>query len=122
VENWIAALDRIIELRPRMVVPGHGPLSDLDAVHAMREYWVFIADAVRQQVADGVAPVQAAARIVGSTAFARQPFADWTGHERLAVSAYVIARSDRGGTGRVPPAHRLRLLTHLATLAASLQS
>jgi cyclase len=121
VENWIAALDRIIELGPRVVVPGHGPLSDLDAVHAMREYWDFTAVAVRRLVTAGVPPVEAATRIVHSAAFGRQPFAGWSGHERLAVSAHVIARSDRGGTGRVPPAQRLRLLTRLATLAADLQ-
>jgi cyclase len=121
VENWIGALDRITELRPRVVVPGHGPLSDLDAVHAMRGYWTYVAAAVRHGVARGTSPAEAAARIVHSPDFARQPFADWAGHERLAVSAHAIIRSDRGGLGRVGRLQRVRLLTGMATLASSLR-
>jgi hypothetical protein len=62
--------------------------------------------------------VEAAARIVQSAVFARRPFASWSGHERLTVTA----QSSRAATvaGRVSPAQRLRLLTSLVTLATDL--
>ena len=36
--NWIAACDRIIDLAPKVVIPGHGPVSTLAEVRDCREY------------------------------------------------------------------------------------
>jgi cyclase len=120
VENWLAALDRIIDLNPRVVVPGHGPPTDLDGVRAVRAYWQYVAAAVREGVANGINPADAAKQIVHSPDFGRQPFADWDNHERLIVSAQIIARNDRGGTGRVSNRQRASLLVQMAQLARML--
>src|SRR5436190_19545470 len=40
--NWLAALDRIIELRPAAVVPGHGPVCGLDEVAVVRDHMAWI--------------------------------------------------------------------------------
>jgi glyoxylase-like metal-dependent hydrolase (beta-lactamase superfamily II) len=37
IENWLAALDRIIGLAPELVVPGHGPVTDVDGVRRVRQ-------------------------------------------------------------------------------------
>ena len=38
VENWLAACRRIRDLAPAVVVPGHGPLTDLDGVGQVEGY------------------------------------------------------------------------------------
>lgn len=122
VENWIAALDRVTALAPSTVVPGHGPVVDLDAVHALRAYWVYVAAEVRRLLEQGLDPLAAATRILHSADFGRQPFADWDAHERLAVSAHLIARSDAGASGRVHPRERARLLLQMARLGRTLRA
>ena len=37
VENWIRACDRILEMQPRVIVPGHGPLTDAAGVQPGEE-------------------------------------------------------------------------------------
>jgi glyoxylase-like metal-dependent hydrolase (beta-lactamase superfamily II) len=113
VENWLAGLDRISQLQPKVVVPGHGPVTDLDGVRAMRSYWEFVAPAVRERLRAGMDPAATARDILGSPEFASQPFAGWDAPERLAVNAEIIARNERGASGRVSAVERLRLIARM---------
>lgn len=106
LENWLAGLDRIIELGPRAVVPGHGPVTDLDGVRTMRSYWEFVARSVRE-----------GQRAPGILRGLPQPFAGWDNPERIAVNAAIAAR---GGGPRVPERVRMRLLGEMGELARSL--
>jgi glyoxylase-like metal-dependent hydrolase (beta-lactamase superfamily II) len=105
VENWLAGLDRIIELTPRAVVPGHGPTTDADGVRQMRSYWEFVASAVREG--------RTAAEIMRELP---EPFAEWDNPERIAVNAAII---DRGAGPRVSERVRMRLLVQMGELARS---
>lgn len=120
VENWIAGLDRIVALAPRLVVPGHGPTTDLAGVLAVREYWEFVATAVRARLADGQTPHAAAREVARSREFSQRPFAAWDGPERIAVNAAIIARNDTGQRGRVSDTERMRLLARMGELAVEL--
>ncbi len=120
VENWIAGLERIIELDPLIVVPGHGPITDLDGVRAMRRYWEFVAPAVRERVRAGLGPHHAARKIVSSLEFADEDFSRWDAPERLAVNAEIIARNDNGEGARVSDHARLRLIANMGELAGEL--
>lgn len=107
VERWLTGLDRIAELQPRVVVPGHGPVSDRDGVRAMRGYWEFVTPAVRDRVGAGMTPEAAAGDIVRSPEFTAQSFSGWDAPERIVVNAAAIVRSDRGETGRMSGRERL---------------
>jgi glyoxylase-like metal-dependent hydrolase (beta-lactamase superfamily II) len=120
VENWIAALDQIVDLAPRTVLPGHGPATDLAGVREMRAYWEFIVGAVRERVGAGLEPQAAAREILRSREFAAQPFAGWDAPERIAINAAILARSDRGERGRVSEQERVRLLANMGELGAEL--
>ncbi len=121
VENWQAGLQKIIELEPKVVVPGHGPVTDLEGVREMQRYWEFVAAGVRARVSRGVAPSDAASEIVRSLDFAAQPFAAWDAPARIAVNAAIIARGDRGEGGRRVPSHvRMRLIAAMGELAGEL--
>jgi glyoxylase-like metal-dependent hydrolase (beta-lactamase superfamily II) len=117
VENWLAGLDQIAALEPTTVVPGHGLVTDLGGVTAMRSYWEFIAPAVRERLRAGLDPDAAARDILRSPEFAAQPFARWDAPERLAVNAEIIARNDRGLEGRVSDPVRLKLIARMGELA-----
>src|SRR5205807_6183432 len=83
VENWLAGLDRIIELDPQVVVPGHGPPTDVEAVRTMKRYWEFVAGAARAG--------QTAGEILVSLPAV---FAGWENSERIAVHAEFDVRGD----------------------------
>jgi cyclase len=42
--HWLTILDRIAELGPEIVVPGHGPVADAGALDPLREYLAGLAD------------------------------------------------------------------------------
>jgi glyoxylase-like metal-dependent hydrolase (beta-lactamase superfamily II) len=105
VENWLAGLDRIVELGPRAVVPGHGPVTDLDGVRLMKSYWEFVAPAVREG--------RSAAEILRSLP---DQFAGWDNTERIAVNAAIVAR---GAGPRVSERVRMGLLRDMGELARS---
>ncbi len=117
VERWQAALERIAELDPVVVVPGHGPVSDLEGVRSVAAYWDFVTPAVRSRLAAGRTPEEAAREVISSPDYAEQPFADWDGPERLIVSADAIARNDGGEVARPGDVARLGLLAAMGRLA-----
>jgi len=51
--NWIKILDRLENLHPAIVVPGHGEVGDVGVISAMREYLVFVRDRVEQMKSQG---------------------------------------------------------------------
>ncbi len=51
--NWIDILQRLEDLKPAIVVPGHGEIGDVGVITAMREYLVFVRDRVQQMKSQG---------------------------------------------------------------------
>ena len=52
---WLAALDRLEALRPRVVVGGHGQVGDVGLIDALRSYLVAVRDRVGELRAQGLA-------------------------------------------------------------------
>jgi glyoxylase-like metal-dependent hydrolase (beta-lactamase superfamily II) len=71
--QWIASLDRLIELKPRIIVPGHGPLSTdpLADLQLTRDYLAYL----RKTMAEAAAELQPF-----EEAYAQ---ADWSRFEQL---------------------------------------
>jgi glyoxylase-like metal-dependent hydrolase (beta-lactamase superfamily II) len=44
ITNWVSACDAMIALDAPTVVPGHGPVTDLDGIRAVRGYLVHVAE------------------------------------------------------------------------------
>jgi cyclase len=80
VSNWIAACDRILALDVAVIVPGHGPLAELDAVRELKAYFEYLYAEVRGCHAEGMTAPQAA------RAISMQRWADWGEAERLVVN------------------------------------
>ena len=91
IGNWIAACDRIAALQPEVIVPGHGPLTDVKGALAVRDYLVHVRDRTRECFDAGLSPVEAARTVrLGE-------FAAWGEFERIAVNVHALYREFSGG-------------------------
>ncbi len=76
-EKWIQALNRIIEINPDQIVPGHGPLCGIEGAVEMREYFQYVYREARSWFERGASPAEAAKSIDPG------PYAGWTEPERI---------------------------------------
>jgi glyoxylase-like metal-dependent hydrolase (beta-lactamase superfamily II) len=108
VGNWIAACDLIRDLDVETVVPGHGPVTDLSAVNALRDYLVYVRDEAWKRFQAGLGPEEAARDI------ALGDWANWGDAERIAVNVDTLYREF--AHSHEPP-NIAELFTRMARLA-----
>ncbi len=53
LSRWIDALNLMVSLSPKLVVPGHGPITDESGVVAFRDFLETVAAAVREGITKG---------------------------------------------------------------------
>jgi cyclase len=110
VSNWIAACERILALDPQAIVPGHGPLSTVEQVRELRDYFSYLYEQARERHGEGMTPMQAA------RALALDRWADWKEDERLVVNlANIYAELDAAAE----PLNALQAFEAMAQLASS---
>jgi glyoxylase-like metal-dependent hydrolase (beta-lactamase superfamily II) len=89
-DGWLAALDTIVALDPKVVVPGHGPLCGLEGPREMRAYLAYVRGEAKRFFDAEVPAVEAAKRIdLG-------PYAGWTEPERIVFQVERAYRELRG--------------------------
>ena len=86
VENWIRACDRILELQPQVIVPGHGPLTDPQGVREVQRYLAFIRDESRARFDAGLSAEEAVRDI------ALHDFSSWLDSERIVINVHTLYR------------------------------
>jgi cyclase len=106
VANWIAACDRILELGPTTVVPGHGPLANLTAISDLRAYFTYLTTESWMRFEAGMTPLEAARDIDLA------PYRDWGEGERVVANIHALYR-DFGASEPAP----LTVMEDRATLA-----
>ena len=84
--NWIAACDFIEALDPEVVVPGHGPITDVSAVRNLRGYFEHLRRESRGRFQAGMAWQDAARDIPIND------YAHWTDPERVVANVYSLYR------------------------------
>jgi cyclase len=93
VANWIRACDRILELRPTVVVPGHGPLATPAAVGELKAYFEFLSAEARTRFDHGMSALDAARDIeLGA-------YAEWGEPERVVANIHALYRDFGAGGG-----------------------
>jgi len=108
-DNWLAALQRLEDLEPAVVVPGHGPLADVEGLRDLRDYLAFVRDEARAAFDAGCTTLEAAQRIdLG-------PYGLWTEPERLAFQVDRVYR-ELQGTPWDTPVDTGRVFAEMATL------
>ena len=121
VGNIVKALRLLLELGPRIIVPGHGPLASQSDVTGLINYWEFIQTEIHKRYVHDMTPIEAAKDVVFSAAFRASPFAAWDSPERIVTNAYGLYR-EWGAKLRTLPGKLgvMDLLRHQAALAFAL--
>jgi len=86
IENWITACDYLIQLDPEVVVPGHGPITDIQAVHGLKRYFEYIREETRRRFEAGL-DFEAAARDINMT-----EYRGWSDPERIVANVFSLYR------------------------------
>jgi cyclase len=95
VANWIDACEKIAALEPDVIVPGHGPLTDVRGALAVRDYLVYVRDEARKRFDAGLSAREAALDIrLGD-------YSAWLDSERIAVNVVTLYR-EFGDTSAPP--------------------
>jgi cyclase len=91
VGNCIAAIDRICSVQPSLVVPGHGPVTDVAGARRAQALLEFVDHEAGLRCQRGMSPVQALVDI------GVKPFSELLEPERmLSIADLVYAESDPG--------------------------
>lgn len=108
-DNWITACDRILELDAKVLVPGHGPVTDASGVRDVQRYLRYVREEARKRFDAGMEPDEAADDIDLAD------FADWGDRERIVanVSAAYCA-FDPSRPLPTPPEQLVRMAEWLA--------
>ena len=107
VANWIAACDRVLELHPTVVVPGHGPLATPTALQDLKGYFELLTREARARFDAGMNPLDAARDIdLGA-------YAGWSEAERVVANLHALYRD----FGAQAPTDALALMGEMAALA-----
>lgn len=120
LDNWLAALNRILDMDVDVIVPGHGPITDKSGVQQVKAYWEYVNTHVRQRYDAGQTAKDAACGIVLSDDFAEQPFAHWNSPERMITSVHTLYRHLQGRTGHPKAPEMINILRKQALLAHQL--
>ncbi len=116
-ERWLAAIDRLVELEPTVVVAGHGPPSGLDAVAEAREYLAWIVDEAERHHREGRSPLEATRAMFRAPGFRR----DLECPERLYLTVNTVHSFASGnGAPSESPLERIKLFSRVAQLRAEL--
>jgi cyclase len=84
--NWLRACERILELDARVIVPGHGPVTDASGVRDVARYLRYVRAEAAARFEAGMDDVTAADDIDISD------FRDWGDPERIAVNVATVYR------------------------------
>jgi glyoxylase-like metal-dependent hydrolase (beta-lactamase superfamily II) len=109
VANWLAACTTIADLSPKVLVPGHGPISDVSALDSTRRYLTYLHDEARLRFDAGLDAEAAADDIdLGE-------FSDWGDRERIVVNVETLYREfDPTRPAPPPPALFVRMAAEWA--------
>jgi glyoxylase-like metal-dependent hydrolase (beta-lactamase superfamily II) len=78
--NWIETVGRISALKPKVIVPGHGPVTDVEGLRSMEAYLGHVVAQGAALKERGLTPAQAARELdIGA-------YAEWTDPERLVLN------------------------------------
>lgn len=86
VDNWVAACDLIIDSGASLIVPGHGPLTDVAGVQRVSQYLRFVEAEATKRHAAGMSAIDAAFDIdLGE-------WREWIDYERIVINVDTIYR------------------------------
>ena len=86
VANWLEACERILQLKARVLVPGHGPVTDESGVRDVQRYLGYVREEATKRHQAGM-DAEAAAEDIDIS-----DFRDWGDPERIVVNVATVYR------------------------------
>lgn len=108
VANWIKACQLILDLDAKIVVPGHGPITDKRGVIAVKEYFEYVASEARKHFDAGRNVLEAARAMLAG------PYANWTDRERIAANVAMMYKEFKGDSASPNMLELFGLMAQLA--------
>lgn len=112
ISNWLAACDLMESWDVETVVPGHGPVTDLRGVRAVRDYLEWIRDEATRRHGEGM-DAQTAAVDIARRELGTSRFATWGDAERVVINVDTVYRELEGSEPTPAP----DLFARMAALA-----
>ncbi len=88
LDNWLSALDRLLDWDAVVYVPGHGPTCGATEIRALHDYWLWLGDAARDHHRAGLTPLETARKLVRTRDF--DAWRQWESPERIALSLSTL--------------------------------
>ena len=88
-EKWFKALDFIISLDPKVIVPGHGPVSGIEGAVEMKAYFEYVRVESKRYFEQGLSSLETSKQIDFG------PYAGWRGPARLYMNVERAYREFR---------------------------
>lgn len=92
--RWIEVLDRLAGLRPQIVVPGHGEVTDVSVIRDVRDFLTYVRDETARLRAAGASCDEAAAAVDEA---ARARWSTWERPEWIGFAARAFYDLDAAG-------------------------
>ena len=120
LQNWLKALDLILDMDVDVIVPGHGPIIGKAPIAQLRKYWEFAAAEAERHFDAGATAYDAAHAIVSSAGFRKQAFANWDSPERMVMNCEMLYREFEGRERALTPVEIIKIMYRQAQLAHAL--
>ena len=108
VENWIRACDQLLALDVDVVMPGHGPLTDMRGVRATKHYWERLVALTERGRRAGASTEEIARQAL------QEDFGGWSEAHRLVANVDTIRREQEGDRSRRDPLDVMVMMARLA--------
>jgi glyoxylase-like metal-dependent hydrolase (beta-lactamase superfamily II) len=95
-DKWFQCLDLMIQLDPKVIVPGHGPLCGVEGAIEMKQYLEYVRDESRKCFDDDMPALEAAKRIEFG------PYGEWRAPARLYMNVERAYREFRNEPADAP--------------------
>ncbi len=120
VQNWISALDQIMDMDVEAIVGGHGPITGKNGIQLVKEYWIYITEELNNRFEKGMHPEEAATDLALSPSFAKTPYYDWDRPDSLMFNSHIMHKHYRKDTSEIDIDYILDLFRKAAVLATKL--
>src|SRR5213079_423976 len=111
-------LEMIVALNPAAIVPGHGPVCDLERVRELIGYWTYLIRSVPEGAGDAI--VELTEELVHGVEYRTSPWGEWRAPERTLINVALISRERDGIEEPISVPTRIGLISQMGALAARL--
>jgi glyoxylase-like metal-dependent hydrolase (beta-lactamase superfamily II) len=99
LQQWIKALATIRDLKPKYIVPGHGPLCTTEEIEQNMAYLTYVFDRAHDCYQNGLNELEAVRKIKPTLP---EPYAGWPEKERLVINVFYAYREFSGNPAPIP--------------------